>query len=148
MSHPSFAVRATKEKDRWVMDKERFAKLCKTLKEGDYVITVERYIANRSLKANAYYWAVIVKLLAEYWGLDPEDAHELIKQYCNAKTVDVVNKQTGEVEEKTIARSTASLNREEWTQFIERCQRWAAEEFNVVIPDPDPEWMFNQGSAA
>jgi hypothetical protein len=143
MSGPGFAVRATKEDGRWVMDKARWRKLCDALKEGQYVITVERYVANRSLKQNAYYHAVIVELLADYWGLEHDDAHELIKLHCNSKTVEVVNKETGEVEETTIARSTASLNKEEWGLFIERCQRWAAMEFGVVIPDPDPEWMFN-----
>lgn len=149
MSHqPGFTLPAKKERGKWAFDQEQFKRLGAKLADGDYVFSVSRFVAKRSLKANAYYHGVIVEILADYWGLEHDDAHELIKQHCNNKVVEVVNKDTGEVEEKTIGVSTASLDKEAWTLFIERCQRWAAIEFNVVIPDPDPEWMFNQKDEA
>lgn len=144
MSRPGFSLPAKKEGSEWTFDKQRFKTLAAQLKDGPYTLIVERFVDGRSNKQNAYYHAVVVELLADYWGLDHEDAHELIKLHCNPKVVEVVNKDTGETEEQTIPGSTAKLNREEWSLFIERCQRWAATEFNVVIPDPDPEWMFNR----
>lgn len=141
-----FTLWGEKTPDGFAINRQRFAQMLSELPNGQYEVTVVRFIETRSKKQNAYYHAVIVKGLAEYWGLDPEDAHELIKKHCNSKIVDVVNKETGEVGEETIPCSTASLNKEEWGLFIERVQRWAAIEFDFVIPDPDPEWMFKSTS--
>jgi hypothetical protein len=58
--------------------------------------------------------------------------------------VEVVNKLTGEVDETTIAGSTAGFTTDQWSAFIERCQRWGATDFGFVIPEPDKEWMFNK----
>lgn len=144
MSHgPACTVQAEIKDGTLVLDRNRFRKALKGLPDGKYSVTVERWTENRSVRQNAYYHSVIVKLLADYWGLEHDDAHELIKLHCNAKVISVVNKETGEVEEQTIGASTANLNKEHWQLFIERCHRWAAMEFGVVIPDPDPEWMFN-----
>lgn len=148
MKLPAVTISAEKKGKAFTLDRDRLKQLIARLSDGKYSVTIERWVANRSLKQNAYYHAVIVELLADYWGLEHDDAHELIKQHCNQKIVEVVNKETGEVDEQAIGASTAKLTKEEWTLFIERCQRWAAMEFGVVIPDPDPEWMFNQSDAA
>lgn len=145
---PDISLLAQKTADGFALDRARLARLIEQLKDGVYELSIERYLGTRSKKANAYYWAVVVKSLADDWGLDPADAHELIKQHCNSKTVEVLNKQTGEMEETVIAASTAGLNKQEWAEFIERCQRWAAEDFHVVIPDPDPEYALHQYESA
>jgi len=142
-NRPGFTLRATKTGDETIFDRERFKQLWRRLRDGEYDLTVEKHVDSRTAKQNAYYHAVVVDMLADYWGVDHDDAHELIKLHCNKKTVNVVDKDTGEVDEVTIGASTANLNKEEWSLFIERCQRWAAMEFHVVLPDPDPEWMFN-----
>jgi hypothetical protein len=148
MKHPNISLPFEKRDGKVHIDRGLFAQRLQQLRDGAYEVVVTRYVANRSLRQNAFYHAVVVEILADYWGLDHDEAHELIKQHCNSKVVEVVNKETGEVEEHTIAASTASLDKEQWAQFIERCQRWAAEQFDVVIPDPDPEYMFNRKNTA
>lgn len=141
--HPLSLI-GEKHGETFQVDRPRLQRYLQTLPDGRYEIAVTRYVETRSNAQNRYYHGVIVKGLAEYWGLDHDDAHELIKWHCNPKTLSVVNQQTGEVEEKTIGGSTARLNKEEWSEFIERCHRWAAENFDFVIADPDPEYMFNK----
>lgn len=149
MSRPGFSIRATKANGKLSLaDEDRYRALAKRLPDGEYDVVIEKHVESRTLKQNAYFHAVIVDELAEYWGVDHDDAHELIKQHCNPKIVSVINKETGEVDEQTIAGSTAKLKKDEWGPFIERCQRWAAEKFNVVLPDPNPEWMFEKNEAA
>lgn len=142
MNQPSISLPLEKKDGKVDVDRTLFSQRLQQLRDGRYELTVTRWIDNRSHKQNAFYHAVVVELLADYWGLDHDDAHELIKLHCNKKIVEVVNKDTGEVEEQSIGASTAGLNKEAWSLFIERCQRWAATEFDVVIPDPDPEWRF------
>lgn len=126
-----------------LLDEARYRRLLARLPDDDYDVTLEKHRKAGSAKQRGYYHAVIVDILADYWGVEHDDAHELIRQNCNKKIVEVVNKETGEVEEVAIGASTAGMNVEQWNLFIERCQRWAAMEFHVVIPNPDPEWMFN-----
>jgi hypothetical protein len=153
--NPGFTLNAVKEDGKLSLTNERrYRELVKRLPDGPYDITIEKYVARRSNQQNKYFHAVVVPILADYWGLDPEmpaefaEAKELIKLHCNAKTVELTNKTTGEVKEVTIGGSTSALDKEQWGLFIDRCQRWAAMEFGVVIPDPDPEWMFNKTDAA
>ncbi len=154
MSHrPGFQVPANRVTKRGRVqlefdDPDRYRALLARLKADRVTVTVEKEVKAGSAKQRGYYFAVIVETLAEYWGLDEDDAHELIKLHCNKKIVEVVNKETGEVEEQTIGASTSGMNTEQWALFIERCQRWAAMEFHVVLPNPDPEWMFNRSDAA
>lgn len=157
MSRPGFTIGMTwdREHKKTTLDSEaRYRALMERLKSGRYTVTIEKEVQQRSNQQNKYFHAVIVPMLAEYWGLDPEmkedfeEAKALIKLHCNAKTVEMVNHETGETKEVTIGGSTSALDKEEWGLFIERCQRWAAMEFGVVIPNPDPEWMFNKKDAA
>lgn len=142
MSRHNFAVRATKTANGFEVDRDRFRKLAQALPDGAYLINVEKE-SRLGVQQRKYYFAVIVATFAEYWGVDDDDAHDLLKLHCNTKVVEVTNKQTGEVSEEKIGASTAGFTTEQWSLYIERCQRWAATDFGVVIPDPDPEWMFN-----
>lgn len=147
---PGFTIAAEKKNGKLtLLNERRYRELSQRLPDGPYDVTLEKHVARRSNQQNKYFHAVVVPMLAEYWGLDPgmkvdfEEAKELIKLHCNAKTVELVNKETGETKEVTIGGSTSALDKEQWGHFIERVQRWAAIEFSVVIPNPDPEWMFN-----
>jgi hypothetical protein len=154
-ARPGFSIRATKRGGKIALsDEAKYKRLASRLPDGEYDVTIEKHVSRRSNQQNKYFHAVVVPMLAEYWGLDPdmrsdfEEAKALIKLHCNAKTVELLNHETGESKDVTIGGSTSALDKEQWAKFIERCQRWAAEQFNVVIPDPDSEWMFNKDSEA
>lgn len=144
MTQPCISLPLEKKGGKVQIDRPRFARLLEMLADGRYEVLVERWSETRSQQQNRYYHGVVVELLADYWGLDHDDAHELIKLHCNPKIITVLNKESGELQEETIGASTAKLSKENWSKFIERCQRWAAEEFNVVIPDPNQEYAFDR----
>lgn len=144
MSRSGFQLPAIKAAGEWAFNKQRFQELANELSDGDYLFVVERAKKKGSARQRGYYFAVIVRGFAEYWGVDDDDAHELIKQHCNTKVVEVVNKQTGESEEQTIGASTAGMTVEQWKAFIDRCHVWAATEFGFVIPDADPEYVLHR----
>lgn len=144
----SFTLSATVTGGKLSLDNERrYRELAKGLPDGRYDVTIEKH-SKLGVQQRKYYFAVIVPAFADHWGVDEDDAHELIKQNCNKKTIEIVNKQTGEVEEKVIAGSTAGFTTDQWALLIERCHRWGATDFGFVIPDPDKEWMFNRKDAA
>lgn len=140
MSRPGFTVGASLEKGKLTLNNEgRYRDLLRRLKDGDYDVTIERQSIGNVAKKRGYYHAVVVEAFVEHWGVDHNDAHDLLKQHCNKKIVERVNKETGEAVEEVVAASTAGFTAEEWTLYIERCHRWAAMEWGFVVPDPDPE---------
>ena len=87
-----------------------------------------RYRQMRSLSQNAYYWGVVIALLGEYCGYDPDQLHDALKLKF---LVDRQNEQYGLVK----VRSTSDLDTAEMTEYIEQVRRWAAE-IGCNIPDP------------
>jgi hypothetical protein len=79
----------------------------------------------RTIKQNAYYWAVVIPLLAESCGYEDEELHEALKWKF-------LQKHDGPL---PTVRSTGTLNTLEFAEYIEQCRRLAAE-MGVVIPEP------------
>lgn len=105
-------------------------------RDGEYTITLARKHAHRSQKQNAYWWGVCVALVSEHTGYDPDEVHELAKQMFLPKRLAMANGNGEIVGEYVLGGSTTKLNTIEFGEFIERFRRWAAEELDVVIPDP------------
>jgi hypothetical protein len=82
----------------------------------------------RSIQQNRYYWGVVVDLLAAYTGYLPEEMHEALKfkflRIKRDKLPDTV-------------KSTAGLSKDDFCEYIDSIQKWAATEMGVVIPDPE-----------
>lgn len=144
MSRPGFSLPAELKDGKLGLDRGRMARLLSRLKDGKYEITIEKWTSSRSAKQNRAYWACIVAPISEHTGYQPDEVHELLKHYCNPKTVEVVNRATGEVEEVTLGGSTAGMNVEEFNLFFARCQQFAAEKLDTICPDPNEEYAFNE----
>jgi hypothetical protein len=112
------------------------------LPDGYYELDIKKR-SRRSLPQNNYYFGVCVKMIKdELWtrghdDLSAQDVHDWLKSMFNFK--EVVNEETGEYDR--IPRSTTSLTKDEFNQYIERVQRFAAEKFSLVIPDPGEQMM-------
>jgi hypothetical protein len=91
----------------------------------------------RSLDQNAYWWAVPVRLIAEYCGYDPEQMHYALlgewQGYVDGPVGPPVPR----------CSSSSKLTTAEFTELIDWVQRWAAEELDVQIPSPG-EWQAGQ----
>lgn len=109
----------------------------KRMRDGEVLITIERKHATRSVQANRYYWGVVVQLLSEHTGYQPEEIHEVLKAKFIPKTLSLA-KDNGEiVAELVIGGTTTSMNKLEFGDYISRIRQWAMDELDVVIPNPD-----------
>ena len=106
------------------------------MKDGEVLIRIERLRATRSQRQNAWYWGVIVQMLADHTGYTPDEMHEVLKAKFIPKRFAVADG-NGEVrDELVIGGSTAVLNTVEFGEYCEAIRGWAAVDLSVVIPDP------------
>jgi hypothetical protein len=108
--------------------------------DGPVTVTVETRQATRSAQANAYYWAVVVALLAEHTGYTPDDMHEVLKVKFLSKDVSLRRANGTVVGAFVIGGSTADLYSFEFYDYVERIRQWAFEALDVSIPPADPDW--------
>ena len=83
----------------------------------------------RSNDQNRYYWGVVVRMIADhcgYYGSEELDAlHEELKKIilpCHGKF--------------NLPASTAKMNTEEFSDYVEKVRIYAAENLGLYIPDP------------
>jgi hypothetical protein len=82
----------------------------------------------RSLQQNRYYFGVVVELLSAHTGYTPEEMHEALKiKFLLVKRQGLPD----------TVMSTARLTKDQFCEYIEKIQRWAATEMGCVIPDPE-----------
>ena len=107
---------------------------CATFKTGTHVdIIIRKHKSKRSDEQNAYYWGVVVAVLADHFGYDPEDMHEELKLMFNPIESKIIPG-------RKIGGSTAKMSTVEFfsdeSSYVERICRWAASEQGVYIPPP------------
>jgi hypothetical protein len=79
-----------------------------------------------------YYFGVIVKIIAEHTGHEPEEIHDYLKWKFLRKKDDAGLE---------IARSTESLTTGEREQYHEKCRRWAFVVLDLTIPLPNQVYI-------
>lgn len=107
------------------------------------VVTIAPLQRARSLRQNAYWWAVVVPLLAEHCGYTPTQMHYALLGECfgyiDAETVAGRRLRAVPVEP-----SSSALTVEQFTHLIEWVLTWAPTELGVVIPEPN-EALYDDG---
>ncbi len=118
------------------------------LPDGRYELKITRR-NKRTLPQNRYYWGVCVALVHE--GLKDmghevsiEDTHDFLRSKFNYK--EIVNEVTGEVER--IPMSTAEMTKEQFSNYVEKIQHFAAEFLSVTIPSPNEQLVFDYEDTA
>lgn len=95
--------------------------------EGKRVeVVVRKERSQRSNKQNSYYWGIVLPILGDYFGYEPDEMHEALK---------LKFLQIGPCDVPTV-KSTTKLNTAEFEEYLERIRRWAATEYSVVVPLP------------
>ncbi len=122
---------ATVSEGRLIHDfPERFARYLMTLEGKRVNILVTKFKKKRSLPQNSYYWSVIIDILSREFGYESEEIHLMLREkflrIYDDKHPDFV-----------IARSTTKLTTVEFVEYIEKIQRWAAQEHQIYLPDPN-----------
>lgn len=108
---------------------------------GTWKVRFDAY-DKRSNQANRYLHGVMLPLVRD--GLRDAGWNH-IKTIYDAKvfikklflTTKVYNEKTGE--EIEIIKGTSELSKEEFTDFKESVQQWAAEYLNIYVPDPNEQ---------
>ena len=110
------------------MDKsEQFKQHLVSLNGKRVQVTVEKIKHSRTNSQNRYYHGVVVKLIAQHTGHDPEQIHELLKQLHSPKW---------HLGEQAIPTSTTRLDTIEFVEYTERCRIWGSEFLGLQIPLP------------
>ena len=98
----------------------------------DITLSVGRERHLRSLNANRYLWGVVYRTLAEWSGHDEEELHSIFKErFLSHRQLRLP---TGELLEAP--GSTAVLDTEQFSEYVSRVKRFAAE-CGVDVPEPN-----------
>ena len=114
------------EQHRW-----SFMTLAK-FEDPKVIVTVEGIRSERTLNQLAYYWGIILPLIAEHTGHSTPDLHEIFKRlYLPPKLV----KWRGR--DIKMPNTTKELSKGEMVEYIERVIAEAAQ-LGIVVPPADP----------
>ncbi len=120
--------RATIQKGKVVFDRVDMLNSYLIGLEGKEVeVIVSRRKKHRTNPQNSWYWACVVAIPAEHFGYTPDEMHEAFKWLFLKK--DENNK-------PPTVRSTTSLSTVEFSEYVEKCRQFCAEE-GLYIPDPE-----------
>lgn len=115
------------EKGKLVLQRpDRFDCYLLTLSGKAVEVIVSTIKKDRTKRQNRWYWSCVIGIPAEHYGYLPEEMHEAYKW--------MFLRQHGEGKPETV-KSTATLSTIEFTEYIEKCRQWAAEQ-GFIIPDP------------
>lgn len=113
---------------------------------GCYMLEIKRQRRGRTNNQNEWLWGCVYPILldalldAGWEFVSVEQVHEFFKkQFANEK---VVNYHTGEIVE--VPRSTATMDTQQFSMYIELLREYAEEFLGTTIPSPDPNWRVNR----
>lgn len=135
-AHELVAVGSVKDGTLTIANRPVFADALKAMRNGDVIIRIERAKATRSSQQNRWYWGCVVHLVAEHTGYTPDEIHEIYKAKFIPKDLAILNGNGDVCDKFVIGGSTTQLSTEEFSSYCERIREWAADELNVIIPDP------------
>jgi len=92
-------------------------------------LTISKARKARSQEQNRYYWGVVVKMLGDHFGYELEEMHSELKRKFNPRPSRLDPSET-------FGGTTTKLSTVEFNDYLDRIVRWAAMEYQVVIPDP------------
>lgn len=110
-------------------------------------VTFSKLKKIRSNNQNSFYWGVVLPLvqngLLEATGelRSSENIHYRILLPLLAPTVDLINKDTGEIITEKL--TSSEMTTTQFMEYILEIQKWAAEFLGINIPNPNEETMLN-----
>src|SRR3990167_10781330 len=118
--------------------RDRFTRFLLSNK-GKYLLTLKKPTRRRSTPQNAWYWACVLPVIADYIGEeDLEEVDRLMESQHLRTQVSVKGKMYTKVGRGS------KLNSHDFGEYVERVRMWASKELGCVIPDPDPEYLAHE----
>jgi|SRR5690606_31581110 len=69
--------------------RDKVLKHLETLEDIAYWFSIKKYRRNRSREQNSYYFAVVVKILSDYFGYNTDEMHEILKLQFNSRKIEI-----------------------------------------------------------
>lgn len=114
----------------------------RTASNGSYMLTITKQRRGRTLNQNDWLWGCVYPILldglldAGWEFTSVEQVHEFFKKQMAQDKV--VNYSTGEIVE--IPRSTATMDTQQFSMYVDALRAYAEEFLNVTIPEPNKNW--------
>ena len=114
----------------------------RTASNGCYMINITKQRKGRTLNQNDWLWGCVYPILldglldAGWEFTSVEQVHEFFKKQMAQDKV--VNFTTGEIVE--IPKSTATMDTQQFSMYVDALRAYADEFLNVTIPEPDKNW--------
>ena len=133
----------------FVRNKRRMDATVKALRDGEYVLTIERAHAHRSQLQNAFYWSVVIPRIQEAFKTKGIQAHrdpKLTNEVLKSQFMDPELVRTGAINGflsdtgLLIGTHTSDLNKLQFIEYLERVVDHAAEYWDTYVPPPNPNW--------
>lgn len=94
-------------------------------------VTVERFRKKRSSEQNGYYFGVIVPMIGDAIGEDDnQTVHDILKAKFNYEILVIGD------EEIIKPKSTSKMPTSEFSDYVEKIRKWAAQFLSLYIPNP------------
>lgn len=130
---PKFKISKVEGKTNFY-DKEKFKQHVDSLPDNDYYITIDKNKKDRSLRQNAYYWGVVIELIAKHMG-HPKDEYDFVHQKLASDFLGFKKEVLGR--EFWIVPSTASLTTVQFEDYLSTLRMFAAQTLGVNVPEPN-----------
>lgn len=110
--------------------------------DGCYMINVTKQRKGRTLNQNDWLWGCVYPVLldglldAGWEFTSVEQVHEFFKKQMAQDKV--VNRMTGEIVQ--IPKSTATMDTQQFSMYIDALRAYAEDFLNVTFPEPDKNW--------
>ena len=127
MKHKSFRVVVEEDYKIRILNRESFDKFLNNFEEGTMLELVVKEIENRTQMQNSYYWGQVIGSPSKEGSLM---SNEMFQGYTKQELHEALK-------EKFDVKSTAGMEQEEFTEYINNIIRWAAEFAGMYIKEPE-----------
>lgn len=108
-------------------DQEAFNQWLVSLGECEVQLSIGKRKKIRSHNENRYYWGVVIRILSAELGYSDDEMHEALKwKFLRIKENSIPT-----------VKSTANLSTTEFEDYAAQIRRWAAQELNIQVPEPN-----------
>ena len=127
MKHKSFRVVVEEDYKIRILNRESLDKFLNNFEEGTMLELVIKEIENRTQLQNSYYWGQVIGSPSKEGSLM---SNEMFQGYTKQELHEALK-------EKFDVKSTAGMEQEEFTEYINKIIRWAAEFAGMYIKEPE-----------
>ncbi len=124
-----------------IKERKYFLDWCKENQGKTCEIKIKK-LGRKSDPLRRYYFGVVVELYRGAFrnlgnNFTKEDTHNLIKTFCPSMKREMMNPATGEIISYYQSIADKSFTNSDFLTYLEELKQWAAENLDMIIPDPN-----------